>query len=435
MNRKIARVTRSNAKILRLLSAHFLRIRHRPTPAAGVWSESVVRSFPYTSGSRATTHGTEIGVTQAFRVGASRQGSGLMADRSNERGIALFLVLMTVAMISVVLIEILYTTNVQRFSTQNVGDGTKAYYLAKTGIYMGMLELKIHDTLSKSPIIKQALGDNAALLDLIWQLGFSYPPPFSAAEGITEKMAVESIQKKSNIDGTIVATIEDLSSKINLNLLAEEKTRKPILAQLTNLLIGEKARNENFAKKYVNLNAEELVNNIADYIDFDGERIQGGDEDALYSGSSIVQLPLNRPFVTISQVRGVKGIDEGLYQFFSSHCTVFGAQGINVNTASAALLQSISTELAEEDLQKILDRRNRQPFKDQQDFEKFAREELFKSENFNRDPEVPLTTSSGRFSIRSQGQVGDVVRTIFVVVDKEKTGKDGGPLVRYWNSD
>lgn len=357
------------------------------------------------------------------------------SEMGNERGIALFLVLMTVAMISVVLIEILYTTNVQRFSTQNVADGTKAYYLAKTGIYMGMLELKIHDTLAKSPIIKQALQDNVALLDLIWKLGFSYPPPLSAVEGITEKMAVESIQKKSSIDGTIVATIEDLSSKINLNLLAEEKTRQPLLTQLANLLLGEKARNENFAKKYVNLNTEELVNDIADYIDPDGERIQGGDEDVLYRGSSIVQLPLNRPFVTISQLRGVRGIDEGLYRFFSSHGTVFGAQGINVNTASVELLQSISTELTGDDIQKIIDRRNRQPFKDKQDFEKFAREELFKSENFNRNPEIPLITSSGRFSIRSQGQVGDVVRTIFVVVEKEKTGKDGGPLVLYWNSD
>src|SRR5690606_29075419 len=135
-----------------------------------------------------------------------------------------------------------------------------------------------------------------------------------------------------------------------------------------------------WAERNTNIDPEEIVNNISDWIDSNAESFNGGDESRLYQdvipeGNDLI-LPPNRDLKTIEELHMVAGVTDDIYDVIAPNITVYGAKGINVNYADKDMLRAIDPQITEEMANEIINRRNdpdQGPFRDEEDFEGFVR--------------------------------------------------------------
>jgi len=353
----------------------------------------------------------------------------------SKKGIALILVLSSLAMLSAMMVEFTFRSRMNIKISSNFKNAIKARELAQSGIHFAMLELKVYKTLKEHPMIQKIPGFKESMIDMIWQFGFLYPPlPSKQASFGLEKEAAELIEK-SKIDGKIHVKISDESAKININDLENTQFREGILQQLESLLEQKKMADEAFFDKYRNLRMEELAHNIIDWIDKDTDGIDGGGEDDYYSRLPIPYKTKNAPLDTVSELALIEGFDnEDIFNLLLPHVTVYPTGGLNVNRADAAQLLSISPELTPEDAESIIQRRTAEGyFKNGAEFEEYCRKTLLKSAEFNQRPKVPLTTSTNIFSLVSTAEVKGAAQKIRAVIDISQTMPDESLKILYWN--
>lgn len=158
--------------------------------------------------------------------------------------------------------------------------------------------------------------------------------------------------------GFISGTIEDEQGKININTLVNgedinETTRKRI-ERLFSLL----ELNEN------------LVEAIIDWIDPDIDAIiPDGAEDDYYTRLEQPYLTANQEMTHISELRLVKGFDQETYDLVSPFLTALPeSTAININTASATVLASLSDQFALRAAESLIEERQQGGFGTLQEF-------------------------------------------------------------------
>lgn len=161
-------------------------------------------------------------------------------------------------------------------------------------------------------------------------------------------------------NGVAEVQIDDLGGRINLNDLVgangqiDPVTRDRLIRLLQVLEI-------------TNVNVDALV----DWIDPDDQAVSAyGAEDGLYLMQEPAYRAGNQPFVTVSELRLIDGMTEEAYQALRPHVTALPVMGlgINVNTASAAVLRSLYEGLTQGEAGAILEKRQEERFVNVQDF-------------------------------------------------------------------
>ena len=199
----------------------------------------------------------------------------------NKRGIALILVISSLTILSIMMVEFTFGSQMNLRISNNFKNAIKARYLAESGIHFALIELKVYKKIREHPALKQIPGFNESMLDMIWKFGFIYPPIPSKKASMGKEKQIEELIEASKIDGKIHVEIYDESTKINLNDLEKQELRAGIVQQISSIIDRKKNSDEAFYEKYRDLNAEELINNIVDWIDKDRVRVGGGDEGSM----------------------------------------------------------------------------------------------------------------------------------------------------------
>ncbi len=313
--------------------------------------------------------------------------------------------------------EIVTLTRLHQAATHTASQNLQAYYSALSGIKLDSLFVTLHGKIKNEPQIKQVLGKQIALLDLIWQIGFLHPLPILEEE-IT-------IREPSKLLGNIKVMNEDVTSHINLTLLgsSEEKEREYVKHLLRSLFNSQ--GETDFYKKYQN-QMNSIIDNTTDWIDKDTQTANGQSEDRLYS--NLPYKVKNDYLDTLEELHLIPGMTDEFYSFFAPHLTIFGEGKININTAPPLLLKSISASLNDNDIVKIVQAR---PFAEVKDFNDFVVNSLLKTGDFNKNPEVPLTTGGEIFKIESVAQVGNATKKIVAVIDRSLLDSKQRPLIYY----
>jgi len=206
-------------------------------------------------------------------------------DQLKKRGVALVIVLLVVAIMTVSIMEFSYSVRVDLHLAGNMRDDIQAMTVARAGLELakGILNYDIMQMGNQKGAIYYVPGEETDFTKQFWSQACKFPPiPIELDQGLT---------------GEVIGVITDEGGKIPLNLLVDP-TKGPPDDVNKNL---EAVLKRLFKIKGVD---ENLVEAIEDWIDPDSiPRTYGAEGSSEYS-------PKNGPMTTVAELRMVKGMLE-----------------------------------------------------------------------------------------------------------------------------
>ena len=215
-----------------------------------------------------------------------------------------------------------------------------------------------------------------------------------------------------SIQGEIYGDLTDLSGRFNINNLvnSEGEVDQGSLEQFQRLLLalGLDVRLAGFA---------------LDWIDADRETsFPDGAEDSLYTGIIPPYRTANQILSSPSELAALEGMDKDTMDILLPHITALpGRQSINVNTATAAVLQSLDENISLADVESLLAEREAGGFTDIN--------KSFGTLIQDQDVINQLAETSDYFQLKVVVRVDTVRITYYSVLERSPQG-DTTPILR-----
>lgn len=232
----------------------------------------------------------------------------------------------------------------------------------------------------------------------------------STADSLDETWAVE-LPPIPVDGGSIQGRLTDLHACLNINALVVDNAVDATMQQRLTELFGRLGVKTN------------PVQAIVDWIDSDLERTNpNGAEDGYYLNLETPYRTANTPLHSLSELRLIKGFEDGeTFQLVEPYLCAFiinsGNISININTASAEVLQSLSDKMTESIADDIIAQRTEAPFTNIKDFTSFGKLSTIIT---NTDK---LSTSSEYFLLRAQARIGQANKVMYSIIYREESGK------------
>ena len=214
--------------------------------------------------------------------------------------------------------------------------------------------------------------------------------------------------------GQVAGYIEDLQGRFNLNNLLDENGQP------------NQAAVQRFQRLLELLELDPgLVNGVLDWMDSDLEaRFPNGAEDDFY----LIQQPpyraANRPFASVSELRLVAGFDGAAMARLGPYLAALpGVTPLNVNTASALVLRTLTPTMSEAEAEGLIANRGDTGYKDVQTF---LQDPVFAGTGDTLDANS-LSVASEHFLVHADVLVGNARTRMFSVVHRSAQG--GQPVV------
>jgi len=155
--------------------------------------------------------------------------------------------------------------------------------------------------------------------------------------------------------GEVFGSIEDMQGRFNVNNLVDNQGRieQESLEQFRRLLnaLGLDPR---------------FAGLVADWIDSDVDAsFPDGAEDAIYTGMAPPYRTANQTLTSVSELAAIEGMDRATFRILEPNIVALpGRTGINVNTATPAVLQSLGESITPADVEGLLKEREAGGFGD-----------------------------------------------------------------------
>lgn len=206
--------------------------------------------------------------------------------------------------------------------------------------------------------------------------------------------------------GQIAGDIVDLQGRFNVNnLVIDGAVDALALARFERLLAA--------------LEIEPgLAQAVVDWLDADSETtFPDGAEDDFYVSREQPYLAANRPPTTVSELRQVRGMEAEHWRRLRPHITALPEPAnINVNTASAPVLQALAPDLDAGTAEQLAARAREEPFESTQ---QFLEEDVLAE----RDIEpAGLAVRSSHFRVRAAVLLGRIEYTLYSWLQRDDNG-------------
>lgn len=297
---------------------------------------------------------------------------GARAD-GQPRGIAVLIALVSLTLLSVVVVDFMYSTRVNMAMASNSRDKAKSYYLAKSATNISSLVLSFQFALqseSKGSQDDMARMINKAMRQSNFQI-YSYVDlfikPFSSGSIETPIGGVNlkdsGVAGFGGIKGEFEAEIVPESGRISLSdfnkIKMEEKYLSPLCA-----LMADTQYNPMFERKDEvdggTFTREKVLGNIVDFIDpntgplritnlctIESDGANSGGEDRPYdragqdARASRSLRPTNARLTHIEDLHRVHGVNMEFMSAFGQQLTVYDVGKPNINIATAPVFYSV----------------------------------------------------------------------------------------------
>ena len=316
-----------------------------------------------------------------------QQPKGRVGARRDERGVALLLAILVLALLVALILEFDSEARREYREAAAFRDSFKATVLTRAAVQAARAVLQQDHMRDKQTY--------DATTDL-----WAFP-----------------INKYAIGDGFMTAQIEDERSKLNLNdlaTIADPNAKKTKVGRVKRL----------FSLLAIN---PDLVDAIVDWVDADDIPEAAGAESVYYQSLRPSYRAANAPFQTPRELRLVKGMTPEIVDKLLEYVTVFPQDGesrVNINTADVVVLQSLDPRISQTMAGEVIQSR---PFKTVQELDRvgsFA--EIGKELRLLSVYDV----KSNIFSARMTLTVNETTRSGTVVLQRDEA--TGNSAVRYF---
>jgi len=304
----------------------------------------------------------------------------------NERGMVLLVVLLIITLLAVLLTEFSFSTLVDLRMTETFRDSTRAYYLARGGVTVGRIFLKMDTNGYDAP------NDPAEL----WSQGL---PSYPVGGGFV------SIQ------------VEDQGGKLPLNRLIDaqgnpdvvEKDRFQLLCELLDL-----------AEPQV------VTDSLIDWLDGDDQPRTDGAESDYYLRQKTPYSAKNAKLDTMAELELIRGFTPEVRKKLEPHVTLYGDGNgkVNVNSVTPEVLAAVfaaggtvGLSEAETAAAVVIAQRDELAIKNTQALSQLN--DLPELADLGYIVNTYLAIQSDYFTIRSDAEVNDGIRTVTALVDNQ----------------
>jgi len=277
------------------------------------------------------------------------------ARQRRSRGIALLMVLASLALLSGVVVEFAYNSNVTYNLAMNQKEKTQAYYLAQSGLAFTKLLLKYdREARRLASQASSRLGRNFQIEPLYVMIpissellrGMATMGNADAAAGGEEGAEGEEAEappdEKSQalgafnlqdseflkFEGDFSSEVIEENAKINLNafltLAPTTIGYERLKSILYHLLLTDEFKGL-FEDRY--RGAKDLVQNIADYIDRDDAQNEPGGQERGREGATgggLIKMK-NGKLLSLDELMMVPGMTEDIFQKLKNYVTIYGS--------------------------------------------------------------------------------------------------------------
>jgi hypothetical protein len=364
--------------------------------------------------------------------------------KKNNSGVALLIVLISLALIAIFLAQLSYTSNIDLMITKKNQKRLQAYYLAHSAARLGLLRVQIYKELEN--LIQSQNSISSLIPANIRPMVWSFPLPEFPLPVVDES-------KRSEAPGKFIAIIKGEGSKIPINLLDGEFARMPasvwdkeeakkvqeaVQKQIQGLLEIRAENDDQFRAKFDGNYRSAYVDSLRDWLDTDNNLVQGGDESNIYDRKTPSYRQRNDRIPSLSEISMVDLWDDDVFRFLKNEFSTINLYPqVNCNTLSLDRIKLYSkNQLTSESLALIQKRRTEEPFSSITECETFIKTnpDIIGGSEFNIPPEVNYNKGkdSNRetvFTIDGSANVGDaraVVR-LFVRIDEDAPKENTTP--------
>jgi general secretion pathway protein K len=360
-----------------------------------------------------------------------------------QRGAALMMALSAIVLMTMIAFDLMQESTVEYATAANSIHQVRASYAAKSAVELSLLRIHLYQKVSAR--IGSSMPQLQPLLNMIWQMPFAWPPPVLAEMNLNDQSALREVIKSSGLQGQFIVRIEPESSKININAIgalreSDVERASGVQALVRGLFGARLSSDEVFAARHRNTNFDDLVANIADWVDRDKTRLRTqGDESAAYPTGlpGEPMLPPNQGFKSVQELHMVAGMLDDFVSVLEPQITLFGSSTINLRTASKDILRSLTPAMTEQRAAEIIKQRDdpkATPWTRLDDFLQAAQSVGIPPTEFvdqqTRRPRLPIEVSTeSSFRITATGRSGPVQRDITAVVfDRGRALAQARPL-------
>jgi general secretion pathway protein K len=307
-----------------------------------------------------------------------------------RRGVALLATMLAIALMTLLVADLTTSAGLGYRGAANRADQLRAYYLARSGVQVGLAMLErsaIASALQDSRAAQGAGGGQAG-------------PAAGAGHDSLDQSWARPAAPVMVDDGQVTTFIVDEERRVNINLWLDPKTHQPshtwapiIVRLLTNIGVST-----------------DILPILTDWLDPDSIESDGGAEAHYYLGLIPPYEPRNGPIPTIYDLRMLKGMDDLTFLKLANCFTAVTKQRVNLNTAPPEVLAALAPELENDPslVKEIVEGRVAEPF-------------LKVTDLSNRVPGLPqgtsfqglLTTQSSYFTITGQGDFAGARKRVY----------------------
>ncbi|MFO0661031.1 MAG: type II secretion system protein GspK [Polyangiaceae bacterium] len=292
------------------------------------------------------------------------------AKRSERRGVALILVLGSITILTVMLAEFQDDIASETTATSVDRDALRAEYAARSAINLSRLLIATEPTIRTAigPLLGMLLGTGSAPQIPVWEFSDRILGAFNDINGMAAFGSLSGVDpnmgKNLGMNGVrFEVNIIDEDSKINVNVAAASKLMQQRLAlQLTGLMQGQqydalfdqRDGDGQFSDR------QSICSAIVDWADVDEDMFLCDPKSSTASGSApedtyyqMLKVPYRRknaPYDSLAELHLVRGVSDDFYATFidpdpdnprKRNVTVWGQNGVNVNSANAQTLYGL----------------------------------------------------------------------------------------------
>ncbi|MBF8302035.1 MAG: hypothetical protein HW396_316 [Candidatus Dadabacteria bacterium] len=236
----------------------------------------------------------------------------------SEKGIVLIIVLIVIAILTTLVVDLMYFTHIDIEISSNTRDELKSRYIAKSGVYVIAGTLK-NEPLENITAFASNFGDQVGDSKGYWTIQIPFLP-FG--------------------DGSLSIKVIDERSKINLNALVNQTTNdvdRQVHAELTELfrMIGvDNSKSSLFIASLTNWLDRPISGSRND------QNPAGANGD-FYAGLENPYQIKDGPLDSLEEIRQIHGMDDEVFNSIKDYVTVYPAdKKINFSTAPKIVIKA-----------------------------------------------------------------------------------------------